>query len=127
MVARRVERLVAVLLLAPVLACCTSQSATQVSGDGLLFGQMDCLGIKFDSGSQFPISYWPDGYSFRRSPGATPNGVLLDPTGQVVLKEGDEIHARVSVIQATGDTRCFDTDVATVLDFRALSGQTAAP
>ena len=95
MVARRVARLVAVLLLAPLSACCTSQSATEVSGAGLLFGQMDCLGIKFDSGSQFPISYWPDGYSFRRSPGATPNGVVLDRKGQIVLKEGDRILRRV--------------------------------
>ena len=122
----RIAQAVAMATLLFVGMGCSTQSP-QLSGDGTLFGQLDCLGIEFDSGENYPISFWPDGYTAKRSPGATPNGTLVDSAGNVVLREGDRLNARVSVISSSGDTRCSSTAVATVLEFKALSGSSQAP
>lgn len=92
-----------------------------------MYGQLDCLGVKLDTGEAFPISYWPPGYTVERTPGVTRNGVLLDASGNTVLREGDRVSVRLSAVQAGGDTRCSSTTVATVLDFHALAAPADPP
>jgi hypothetical protein len=108
-------------------ACSAAGAPTQVSGDGSVAGQLDCLAIAFDSGASYPVSYWPTGYTARRSPGATANGALLDSSGATVLHEGDRVHAVVEVTHSSGDTRCSSTAVVTVVDFRVVTEPTQVP
>ena len=77
----------------------SNRELRRVVGDGVVYGQLDCLGVKLDDGAAIPISYWPPGYSARRTPGVTRNGALLDASGNTVLREGDRVSVRLSAVQ----------------------------
>ena len=116
-----------VLVLIAIFALVGCSGPRALAGDGTLFRQLDCLGIKFDSGVAYPVSFWPDGYTTHFLPGASPTVVLVDAAEQVVLKEGDRINARISMVDAGGDTRCSSSPVVTVEQFSELSTVPVSP
>lgn len=119
-----------------VAGCVLAGGSGEFSGRGTVSGHLWCLAVELDSGDgagrSFAIGYWPPGYTAKRAPGASPNGVLLDPNGATVLREGDTVDVRLRVANVSGDTPCDTTEVATVLDFTPVpspgpSGSTAGP
>ena len=114
-------RVAAAVLVATVVAGCSDGQAGDFTGRGTIHGHLWCLAIQLETGDAagrtYPVGFWPQGYTAKRSPGADPNGVLVDSSGATVLREGDTVDVRLHVVTASGDTPCDYTSVATVVDF----------
>lgn len=113
--------LLAILGAVLVGGCVLLGGSEEVSGRGTVAGHLSCLAVNMNSGGaagrSFAIGYWPPGYTAKRVPGASPNGVLLDGDGATVLREGDMVDVHLRVTNSSGDTPCDTTEVVTVLDF----------
>ena len=111
----------AVLIAAVVAGCSLDAGAGDFAGRGTVKGYLWCLAVELETGDSagrlYPVGFWPQGYTAKRIPGASPNGVLLDSSGATVLREGDTIDVRLHVVTASGDTPCDNTSVATVVEF----------
>lgn len=103
------------------------QRPRTVTQEGVVYGHLWCLGIKFDSGEAYPVSRWPGGLQAKRNPGANSDGVLIDSSGKVVLREGQRVSVNATLTHASGDTPCNYTEILTVVSFEALPPQPSAP
>jgi hypothetical protein len=90
-----------------------------VDGEGVVYGHLWCLGVKFDSGETLPVSFWPSGYRVESGLDTNRPGVLRDSTGAVVLTEGQRVRIHGTVGRGTGDTPCAYTTILTVSTFEA--------
>ena len=90
-----------------------------VDGEGVVYGHLWCLGIKFDSGETLPVSFWPSGHQVESGLGTDRPGVLRDSTGAVVLTEGQRVRIHGTVGHGDGDTPCAYTKILTVSSFEA--------
>jgi hypothetical protein len=84
----------------------------RIDGAGTLYGHLWCVGIKFDSGDQYPVSVWPPGLYARGY-----DGVVVDQAGNVVLKTGERVTVRAHLTHRDGDTPCDYTQILTVETF----------
>jgi len=85
------------------------QAPRSITGEGVLYSHLWCIGIKFDDGSGYPVSFWPDGWHAEGS-----RGVVLDRAGEVVLREGERVAVQGRVVHDEGDTPCSYTEILTV-------------
>jgi len=90
-----------------------------LDGEGVVYGHLWCLGVKFDNGEALPVSHWPNGYQVESGLQTNRLGVLRDSTGAVVLTEGQRVRIHGSVAHGTGDTACAYTEILTVSTFEA--------
>jgi hypothetical protein len=95
------------------------QAPRPVTGEGVLYPHLWCIGIKFDDGSSFPVSFWPNGWQAQGS-----EGVVVDTGGNVVLRAGDRVAVRGKVRHGDGDTPCAYTEILTLESVEQLQ---AAP
>ena len=96
------------------------QGPRRLDGTGVMYGHLWCMGIKFDSGEAYPVSAWPPGYLARRFPGENTDGVVVDASGAVVLREGQRVTVDATLRDGGGDTPCSSTRILTVLSFEPL-------
>jgi hypothetical protein len=85
-----------------------------------MYGHLWCMGIKFDSGDAYPVSFWPPGYQARRLPGTNTDGVVMDASGAIVLREGQRVAVEATLAHGEGDTPCSYTKIVTVLTFQPM-------
>jgi hypothetical protein len=95
------------------------QSPRTLDGEGVVYGHLWCLGVKFDSGEALPVSFWPNGYQVESGLDTNRQGVLRDSTGAVVLSEGQRVRIHGTVGHGDGDTPCAYTEILTVSSFEA--------
>jgi hypothetical protein len=86
-------------------------------GEGIVGSPLWCLGFVPAGGGVIPISNWPAGL---RAEGYS--GVLLDSSGEVVLRRGDRITFDGTLRESDGDTPCTNTQVITVERFERGPG-----
>jgi hypothetical protein len=100
-----------------LLAIAVLQAPRPISGKGVLYGHLWCIGIKFDDGSGYPVSFWPDGW---RAEGY--RGVVIDRAGEIVLREGERVAIKGKVVHdgGDGDTPCTYTEILTVEQVQRL-------
>jgi len=103
------------------------QRPRSLNQEGVVYGHLWCLGIEFDSGEAYPVSRWPAGMQAERQPGTNTDGVLIDATGNVVLREGQRVRVNATLAHANGDTPCDYTEILTVVSFEALGPQPSPP
>ena len=96
------------------------QGPRRLDGAGVIYGHLWCMGIRFDSGEAYPVSAWPPGYQARRLPGNNTDGVVIDGSGAVVLREGQRVTVDATLTDGEGDTPCSFTKIVTVLSFEPL-------
>ena len=99
------------------------QGPRRLDGSGVLHGYLWCMGIQFDSGEAYPVSAWPTGYQARRIPGDNTDGVVLDASGAVVLREGQRVRVDATLADGAGDTPCSNTKIVTVLSFEPVPSE----
>ncbi|MDF2735967.1 MAG: hypothetical protein K0S97_2591, partial [Chloroflexota bacterium] len=87
-----------------------------ISGEGVLYGHLWCIGIRFDDGSSYPVSFWPDGWRAESS-----RGVVIDRAGEVVLREGERVEIQGRVVHDDGETPCSYTEIVTVEQVQRLT------
>ena len=92
-----------------LLAIVVLRAPRPISGEGVLYGHLWCIGIKFDDGSGYPVSFWPDGWQAEGS-----RGVVIDRAGEVVLREGERVAIQGRIVHDEGDTPCSYTEILTV-------------
>jgi hypothetical protein len=85
------------------------QAPRPINGQGVLYPHLWCIGIKFDDGSGLPVSSWPNGWQARGS-----ESVVVDPSGEIVLRAGDRVAVRGKVTHADGDRPCAYTEILAV-------------
>ena len=101
------------------------QGPRRVDGEGVVYGHLWCMGIRFDSGEAYPISRWPPGFQAQRSPGNNTGGVVTDASGAVVLREGQRIAVEATLTHGAGDTPCSYTEIVSVLSFEPIPSASA--
>ena len=78
-----------------------------LDGEGVVYGHLWCLGVKFDNGEALPVSYWPNGYQVESGLQTNRLGVLRDSTGAVVLTEGQRVRIPGSVRRGCAGTNAL--------------------
>ena len=101
------------------------QGPRRIAGEGVMYGHLWCMGIRFDSGEAYPVSRWPQGFQAQRSPGNNTGGVVTDASGAIVLREGQRIAVEATLSHGGGDTPCSYTEIVSVLSFQPIA--TASP
>ncbi|HEX5823666.1 MAG TPA: hypothetical protein VFY18_04325 [Candidatus Limnocylindrales bacterium] len=81
-------------------------------GEGTVSSYLWCMAFAPAGGGVIPISAWPDGLVAQGY-----DGVLVDATGQVVLRTGDHITFDGTLSESDGDTPCTNTRVIKVERF----------
>ena len=110
----------AVAILSGAVLIAFAQGPRRLDGAGVIYGHLWCMGIRFDSGEAYPVSAWPPGYLARRLPGNNTDGVVMDGSAAVVLREGQRVTVDATVTDGEGDTPCSSTKIVTVLSFEPL-------
>ena len=110
----------AVAILSGAVLIAFAQGPRRLDGAGVMYGHLWCMGIRFDSGEAYPVSAWPPGYLARRLPGNNTDGVVMDASGAVVLREGQRVTVDATLTDGEGDTPCSYTKIVTVLSFQPL-------
>ena len=101
------------------------QGPRRIDGEGVIYGHLWCMGIRFDSGEAYPVSQWPPGFQAQRSPGNNTDGVVTDASGAVVLREGQRIAVEATLAHGEGDTPCSYTEIVWVLSFEPIATASA--
>ena len=113
---RRYRWVIVGATLGGVLAIAVLLVPRSISGEGVLYGHLWCIGIRFDDGSSYPVSFWPDGW---RAEGS--RGVVIDRAGEVVLREGERVEIQGRVVHDDGETPCSYTEIVTVEQVQRLT------
>ena len=113
---RRYRWVIVGATLGGVLAIAVLLVPRSISGEGVLYGHLWCIGIRFDDGSSYPVSFWPDGWRAESS-----RGVVIDRAGEVVLREGERVEIQGRVVHDDGETPCSYTEIVTVEQVQRLT------
>lgn len=90
----------------------------RLDGIGAIYSDFACVGIDFDSGTQGgPVTNWPPTYRHHREGDVW---VLVNESGEVVLRPGDRVSVEAFLTHADGDTTCSNTNIITVERFELL-------
>ena len=103
------------LIFLGLLAIAALQAPRPITGQGVLYPHLWCVGIKFDDGSAYPVSFWPDGWHAQDN-----GGVVVDREGVVVLRDGDRVQIQGKLTHADGDTPCSYTEILTIEEVEVL-------